>query len=125
MSATAGVQILLNPAAVSQQAHAIPAIESDLGQGKRGVDGVVQFRKSRSVARLPASRPKQAAAIAYQRAGAAGGPLPSNSGAGAALRLWRACVRTGTSGFVFSPPFRSSTPALPGTPRQGLFSQVR
>src|SRR6202171_2748603 len=66
MSATAGVQILLNPAAVSQQAHAIPAIESDLGQGKRGVDGVVQFRKSRSVARLPDLRPKEAAGIEYQ-----------------------------------------------------------
>src|SRR6267143_1546984 len=66
MSATAGVQILLNPAAVSQQAHAIPAIESDLGQGKRGVDGVVQFRKSRSVARLPDLRPKEAAGIKHQ-----------------------------------------------------------
>src|SRR5258708_19737434 len=66
MSATAGVQILLNPAAVSQQAHAIPAIESDLGQGKRGVDGVVQFRKSRSVARLPDLRPKEAAGIEHQ-----------------------------------------------------------
>src|SRR6266581_6464102 len=66
MSAAIGADILLHAAAVSQQTNAITAIQRDLDERKSGVDRIIQFRESRSIAWLPDLRAQQAPGIEHQ-----------------------------------------------------------
>ncbi len=46
------VQVLLDAAAIGEQAHAIAAVQRHLRDGERGVHGVIKFREAQRAARL-------------------------------------------------------------------------
>src|SRR6267378_39316 len=61
--AAAGGNVVLDGAAISEQTHAVTTLRGNLSQGESGIDGIIQFRKTKTAALFLNFRAEQPAGV--------------------------------------------------------------